>query len=54
MFAFDPSLRRVQRSDFHVPFDEVADAAPPERSFWIEAEFVFPELAEAEDGVANA
>ena len=22
LFAFDPALRRVQRSDFHVPFDE--------------------------------
>jgi len=21
LFAFDPSLRRIQRSDFHVPFD---------------------------------
>ena len=22
LFAFDPSLRRIQRSDFHVPHDE--------------------------------
>jgi len=42
LFAFDPSLRRVQRSDFHVPFDE--ESAPDERKLWIEADFVFPEL----------
>ncbi|MFZ1752706.1 MAG: AAA family ATPase [Caldilineaceae bacterium] len=47
LFAFDPSLRRVQRSDFHVPFDE--DTAPDERQLWIEADFLFPELAEDED-----
>ncbi|HEY6872396.1 MAG TPA: AAA family ATPase [Geobacteraceae bacterium] len=46
MFAFDPSLRRIQRSDFHVPFNETAETAPDERTFWIEAEFIFPELAE--------
>ncbi|HFH3921527.1 ATP-dependent nuclease [Pseudomonas aeruginosa] len=42
LFAFDPALRRVQRSDFHVPFDE--QTAPDERQLWIEADFVFPEL----------
>ena len=47
LFAFDPSLRRIQRSDFHVPFDE--ENAPEERQLWIEADFVFPELAEDED-----
>ncbi|RDU97845.1 ATP-dependent nuclease [Trinickia dinghuensis] len=44
LFAFDPSLRRIQRSDFHVPYDE--DAVPDERQLWIEADFVFPELDE--------
>ncbi|MBF0147961.1 MAG: AAA family ATPase [Magnetococcales bacterium] len=44
MFAFDPSLRRVKRADFHVPFNE--DHAPEERKLWIEANFLFPELAE--------
>lgn len=47
LFAFDPSLRRVQRSDFHVPFDE--ENPPDERQLWVEADFLFPELAEDED-----
>lgn len=47
LVAFDPSLRRVLRSDFHVPFNE---AAPPvERQLWIEADFLFPELGEDKD-----
>lgn len=47
LFAFDPSLRRILRSDFHVPFNE---AAPPaERQLWIEADFLFPELNDDED-----
>ncbi|EGT0626514.1 AAA family ATPase [Citrobacter freundii] len=47
LFAFDPALRRVQRSDFHVPFDE--GEVPSERQLWIEADFLFHELAEDED-----
>lgn len=47
LFAFDPSLRRIQRSDFHVPYDE--DAVPDERKLWIEADFVFSELDEDGD-----
>jgi putative ATP-dependent endonuclease of OLD family len=46
LFGFDPSLRRVQRSDFHVPMEEGADAATEERKLWLEAEFHFPELKE--------
>ena len=47
LFGFDPSLRRILRSDFHVPFNE---AAPPvERQLWIEADFLFPELSNDED-----
>lgn len=47
LFAFDPSLRRVLRSDFHVPSNE---AEPPaERQMWIEADFLFPELGDDED-----
>lgn len=42
MFAFEPSLRRIQRSDFHVPYDE--EEIPYERQLWIEADFVFAEL----------
>lgn len=47
LFAFDPSLRRILRSDFHVPFNE--ETPPAERQLWIEADFLFPELAEDED-----
>lgn len=47
LFAFDPSLRRILRSDFNVPFNEVAP--PAERQLWIEADFLFPELSEDED-----
>jgi len=47
LFAFDPSLRRILRSDFHVPFNE--KALPTERQLWIEADFLFPELGEDED-----
>lgn len=47
LFAFDPSLRRVQRSDFHVPLRE--EAPPAERQLWIEADFLFPELGEDAD-----
>jgi predicted ATP-dependent endonuclease of OLD family len=47
LFAFDPSLRRILRSDFHVPFNK---AAPPaERQLWIEADFLFLELGDDED-----
>ncbi|MFM5259124.1 MULTISPECIES: ATP-dependent nuclease [Aeromonas] len=42
LFAFDPSQRRILRSDFHVPLNE--EIPPPERQLWIEADFVFPEL----------
>ncbi|MEW8073656.1 MAG: AAA family ATPase [Candidatus Thiodiazotropha sp.] len=47
LFAFDPSLRRIQRSDFHIPFDE--EDAPNERQLWIEADFLFPELKNDDD-----
>ena len=47
LFAFDPSLRRILRSDFHVSINE---AAPPaERQLWIEADFLFPELGDDDD-----
>lgn len=44
MFAFDPSLRRLKKSDFNVPHNEAEQ--PEERSLWIEADFFFPELKE--------
>jgi len=47
LFAFDPSLRRIRRSDFHVPYDE--EEAPEERQLWIEADFIFPELEDDDD-----
>lgn len=42
LFAFDPALRRLQASDFNVPDDE--EEVPGERSLWLEADFLFPEL----------
>ncbi|WP_323003046.1 ATP-dependent nuclease [Denitromonas sp.] len=47
LFAFDPSLRRIRRSDFHVPYDE--EEVPEERQLWIEADFIFPELEDDDD-----
>lgn len=47
LFGFEPSLRRVLRSDFHVPYDE--KDAPDERHLWIEADFIFPELEDEQD-----
>ena len=44
MFSFDPSLKRIQKSDFHVPHDENNEQI--ERNLWIEADFSFPELLE--------
>lgn len=47
LFAFDPSLKRIQKADFHVPHDEMETT--DERSLWIEADFLFPELLD-DDG----
>ncbi|KAB2309342.1 AAA family ATPase [Betaproteobacteria bacterium SCN2] len=47
LFAFDPSLRRIRRADFHVPYDE--EEVPEERQLWIEADFIFPELEDDDD-----
>jgi len=47
LFAFDPSQRRIRRSDFHIPFDE--EVIPEERQLWIEADFLFSELTQDED-----
>lgn len=52
LFAFDPSLRRILRSDFHVPISE--EEAPDERHLWIEADFLFPEAGEDEDNTTVA
>ena len=41
LFAFDSSLRRIKRSDFHVPHDE--QEIPEQRILQIEADFLFDE-----------
>lgn len=43
MFGFDANLRKITRSDFHVPHAETV--VPDKREFWLEADFTFPELA---------
>ncbi|WP_368649174.1 ATP-dependent endonuclease [Castellaniella ginsengisoli] len=52
MFALDPVLRRIKRSDFHVPADEAPEDAPEQRTLWIEADFEFPELEQDDPGDA--
>ncbi len=42
LFAFDPALRHIKKSDFHVPRNE--EETPDERNLWVEADFLFPEL----------
>lgn len=42
LFGFDPSLRRILKSDFHINQNE--ETPPLERNLWIEANFLFPEL----------
>lgn len=44
LFSFDPSQRRLRKSDFFVPHDE--QEHPGQRTLWIEADFLFPELAD--------
>lgn len=53
LFAFEPGLRRIHRSDFHVPLEETPETVPDERTFWLEAEFVFPELKDGEGDYAT-
>ncbi len=47
LFAFDPALRRIKRSDFHIPHDE--QEAPEQRKLVIEADFTFPETLDDSD-----
>ncbi|MGP5469662.1 ATP-dependent nuclease [Pseudomonas helleri] len=47
LFSFDPNQRRLRKSDFFVPHDEVE--APDQRALWIEVEFIFPELSDDEN-----
>jgi len=47
LFAFDSSLRRVKRTDFHIPQSE--SSPPDQRTLCIEADFTFPETTDDED-----
>lgn len=48
MFGLDHAQRRIKRSDFHVPANEGSEDAPEQRNLWIEADFEFPELEQAD------
>lgn len=41
LFAFSPALRRIQKTDFHVPRDGSQDS--DEQTLFIEAHFLIPE-----------
>ncbi|WP_429946215.1 AAA family ATPase [Bibersteinia trehalosi] len=43
LFAFDQSLRRIKRSDFHIPHNEQKN--PEQRKLIIEADFTFSETS---------
>jgi len=51
LFAFDPSLRRVLASDFHISNAIKSDSE--ELELWIEADFSFEELKTGEGGLAT-
>ncbi len=44
LFGFDPSLRRVRRTDFHISAEDLAKGDIGPLTLWIEAQFEFPEL----------
>ena len=49
MFGFDRGMRRIQKADFHVPDDfDSSDEDLYPLQLWIEADFEFPELKDAE------
>lgn len=47
LFGFDPSLRRVRRTDFHITPKDLASGDIEPLTLWIEAQFEFPELKKA-------
>lgn len=47
MFAFEPNLRRIRRSDFHVPAKETN--IPEQRQLWLEVDFTFAETLTDEE-----
>jgi putative ATP-dependent endonuclease of OLD family len=50
LFGITADQRRLRRQDFHIPANE--DAAPGERTFFLEAILAFPELEGVGDGAA--
>jgi len=44
LFGFDPSLRRIRRTDFHISAEDLAKSDIGPLTLWIEAQFEFPEL----------
>jgi len=49
LFGFDRGIRRIQKADFHVPNDfDSSDEDSYPLKLWIEADFEFPELKDAE------
>jgi predicted ATP-dependent endonuclease of OLD family len=49
LFAFNPALRRIQKSDFHTVTLLGAASLDAPKSLWIEADFEFPECADEEE-----
>lgn len=44
LFGFDPALRRIRRTDFHITPENLAKGELGPLKLWIEAQFEFPEL----------
>lgn len=44
LFGFDPALRRIRRTDFHIAPENLAKGELGPLKLWIEAQFEFPEL----------
>jgi putative ATP-dependent endonuclease of the OLD family len=43
LFGFDPSLRRVRRTDFHITSKDFSKGDINTLELWVEAQFEFPE-----------
>ena len=50
LFGITADQRRLRRQDFHIPANE--DAAPGQRTFFLEATLAFPELQSGRDAAA--
>jgi putative ATP-dependent endonuclease of OLD family len=53
LFGFDPSLRRMRQTDFHISPETLAAGNVGTLTLWIEAQFEFPELAEGDGSHAT-